>query len=110
MDRDPASPAPALMECRPGWLGLTPLVLNPTFTDVDDIDKLAQGTEGVEWTHWADLINIYGTDPDGFARRAVGQRRRAVRARGAARRHDHARRVPRPQRRRRRLEAVVATW
>ena len=23
MDRDPASPAPALTECRPGWFGLT---------------------------------------------------------------------------------------
>jgi hypothetical protein len=68
MDRDPASPAPALMECRPGWLGLTPLTLNPTFTDVDDIDKLAQGTEGVQWTHWADLINIYGAERDGWAR------------------------------------------
>ena len=68
MDRDPASPAPALTECRPGWLGLTPLTLNPTFTDVDDIDKLAQGTEGVRWTHWQDLVNIYGAEPDGFAR------------------------------------------
>jgi hypothetical protein len=68
MDRDPASPAPALTECRPGWLGLTPLVLNPTFTNVNDLDKLAQGTEGVEWTHWGDLVNIYGTGDDGFAR------------------------------------------
>jgi hypothetical protein len=69
MDRDPASPAPALMECKPGWFGLTALALNPTFTDVDDIDKLAQGTEGVEWTHFDDLRQIYGTGPDGFARR-----------------------------------------
>jgi hypothetical protein len=68
MDRDPASPAPALTECEAGWLGLTPLVLNPTFTDVDDIDKLAQGTAGVEWTHWGDTVNIYGTGADGFAR------------------------------------------
>jgi hypothetical protein len=68
MDRDPASPAPALMECKPGWLGLTPLVLNPTFTDVDDIDKLAQGTDGVEWTHWGDTRNIYGVGDDGFVR------------------------------------------
>jgi hypothetical protein len=68
MERDPASPAPALTECRPGWFGLTPLALNPTFTDVDDIDKLAQGTEGVEWTHWGDTENIYGTGDDGFAR------------------------------------------
>jgi hypothetical protein len=68
MDRDPASPAPALMECKPGWIGLAPLAMNPTFTDVDDIDKLAQGTEGVEWTHWDDTRNIYGTGEDGFAR------------------------------------------
>ncbi|HEY8545312.1 MAG TPA: DUF6351 family protein, partial [Acidimicrobiales bacterium] len=68
MERDPASPAPALMECKPGWFGLTPLAMNPTFTDVDDIDKLAQGTEGVEWTHWGDMVNVYGVGPDGFAR------------------------------------------
>lgn len=68
MDRKPGSPAPALMECKPGWFGLTPLALNPTFTDVDDLDKLAQGAEGVEWTHFGDLVNIYGTDPSGFAR------------------------------------------
>ncbi|HZA77592.1 MAG TPA: DUF6351 family protein [Acidimicrobiales bacterium] len=68
MDRDPASPAPALTECRASWFGLTPLALNPTFTDVDDIDKLAQGTEGVEWTHWGDTVNIYGLGDDGFAR------------------------------------------
>ncbi len=68
MDRDPASPAPALMECKPGWFGLSPLALNPTFTDVDDLDKLAQGAEGVEWTHWGDTRNIYGTGEDGFAR------------------------------------------
>src|SRR5262249_52129791 len=68
MDRDPASPAPALTECRAGWFGLTPLALNPTFTDVDDLDKLAQGADGVEWTHWGDTVNIYGPGPDGFAR------------------------------------------
>lgn len=68
MDRDPASPAPALMECKPGWFGLSPLAMNPTFTDVDDLDKLAQGVEGVEWTHWDDTRNIYGTGDDGFAR------------------------------------------
>ncbi len=68
MDRDPASPAPGLTECRPGWLGLTPLVLNPTFTNVADLDKLAQGSEGVEWTHWGDTRNIYGVGDDGFVR------------------------------------------
>jgi hypothetical protein len=67
-DKDPASPVPGLTECRQGWFGLSPLVLNPTFTNVQDIDKLAQGTAGVEWTHWGDLVNIYGTDESGFAR------------------------------------------
>jgi hypothetical protein len=56
------------MECRPGWLGLTPLTLNPTFTNVNDLDKLAQGTKGVRWTHWQDLVNIYGAERDGYAR------------------------------------------
>lgn len=69
MTRDPASPAPALTECEQGWFGLTPLALNPTFTNVDDIDKLAQGTAGVEWTHFGDLVNIYGTDANGYANR-----------------------------------------
>jgi hypothetical protein len=63
-----ATTPPPLTECRRAWFGLTPLVLNPNFEDTDDIDKLAQGTAGVEWTHWGDLVNIYGTDETGFAR------------------------------------------
>jgi len=59
---------PPLTECRRAWFGLTPLVLNPTFTNVEDINKLAQGTAGVDWTHAGDLVNIYGTDADGFGR------------------------------------------
>jgi hypothetical protein len=69
MNRAPGSPAPALTECRAAWFGLTPLTLNPSFTNVSDLDKLAQGTDGVEWTHAGDLVNIYGTDETGFARR-----------------------------------------
>jgi hypothetical protein len=65
---EPGSTVPAITECRRAWIGLTPLVLNPTFTDVSDLDKLAQGTDGVEWTHWADLANIYGVDGTGFGR------------------------------------------
>ena len=55
-------------ECRKGWFGLLPLALNPTFTNVSDLDKLAQPIDDVEWTHWGDLVNIYGTDETGFAR------------------------------------------
>jgi hypothetical protein len=65
-------PTPAITECRRAWFGLTPLVFNPTFEDVSDLDKLAQGTAGVEWTHAGDLVNIYGVDEDGFARTPWG--------------------------------------
>ncbi len=67
-ERAPESLLPALTECRAAWFGLSPLVLNPTFTNVSDLDKLAQGVEGVEWTHWADMVNVYGVDEFGFAR------------------------------------------
>jgi hypothetical protein len=63
-----ATTPPPLTECRRAWFGLTPLVLNPTFTNVQDIDKLAHGTAGVDWTHAGDLVNIYGTDAGGFGR------------------------------------------
>jgi len=62
------STPPPLTECRRAWFGLTPLVLNPTYTNVDDIDKLAQGTAGVDWTHAGDLVNIYGVDGTGYGR------------------------------------------
>ena len=66
--REPGSPVPAIIECRRAWFGLTPLVLDPTFTNVSDLDKLAQGVDGVEWTHTGDLVNIYGANETGFAR------------------------------------------
>lgn len=59
---------PGLTECRRAWFGLTPLVLNPHFHNVSDVDKLAEGTDGVEWTHWGDSVNVYGRDRSGFAR------------------------------------------
>ncbi len=65
---DRTSSTPALTECRRAWFGLSPLILNPTYTNVSDLDKLAQGVEGVEWTHWGDLVNVYGLDESGFAR------------------------------------------
>jgi hypothetical protein len=67
-DRDPASPTPGLTECRRAWFGLTPLVLNPTFTNVQDLGQLAQGAADVDWTHAGDLVNIYGEDETGFGR------------------------------------------
>jgi hypothetical protein len=69
IDRDPDSPLLSGQgECRKGWQGLLPLAMNPTFTNVSGLDTLAQDISDVEWTHWADLVNIYGTDETGFAR------------------------------------------
>jgi hypothetical protein len=57
-----------MTECRPGWYGLTPLSMDPTFTDVEDLDQLAEGTANVQWTHWADARDVYGVDARGWAR------------------------------------------
>jgi hypothetical protein len=57
-----------MTECRPGWFGLTPLSMNPTFTNVEDLDELAEDTAGVQWTHWADARDVYGVDERGWAR------------------------------------------
>src|SRR5690606_17279063 len=63
----PGGPLP-LSECRPGWYGLTPLAMNPTATNVQGVDRLAQGTSGVHWTHWDDAREVYGVDSAGWAR------------------------------------------
>ena len=84
-----------------GWRGLSPLALNPHFGTAPGITPEQQAR--VEWTHWNDVVNVYGRDPgDRLRPLDVGQRRRPVRAAGAARRPHHARRVPRSQRRGRR--------
>src|SRR5262249_46228994 len=51
--------------------GLTPLANNPLWTQLDsrwsqmDPPGVAQT---VQWTHWDDLVNIYGLGDDGYAR------------------------------------------
>jgi hypothetical protein len=64
----PYMPVPGNTECINGWRGLSPLALNPHFGTVPGYDPTVHGP--VEWTHWADLVNIYGTDEHGFARSA----------------------------------------
>jgi hypothetical protein len=65
------SNAPGATECVIGWRGLTPLANNPLWTRLDplwaqmDPPGVAQT---VQWTHWGDLVNIYGVGPDGYAR------------------------------------------
>jgi hypothetical protein len=62
--------APGNSECVKGWRGLTPLALNPlwfqAYSGLDRMDP-AEMTR-VYWTHWQDLENIYGIQPNGYAR------------------------------------------
>ncbi len=57
-------------ECVNGWLGLTPLAMNPLWTTTDyghlPPDVRAE-YDAVKWTHWNDLDNIYGVDQNGYA-------------------------------------------
>jgi hypothetical protein len=58
---------PGSSECIKGWRGLSPLALNPHFGTAPGITPEQQSQ--VEWTHWNDVVNVYGRDPDtGFAR------------------------------------------
>ena len=62
----PYMPVPGSTECINGWRGLSPLALNPNFGTAPGYNPAVFGP--VEWTHWGDLVNIYGTDETGFAR------------------------------------------
>ena len=62
----PYMPTPGSTECINGWRGLSPLALNPHFGTAPGITPEQQAS--VEWTHWGDLVNIYGEDETGFAR------------------------------------------
>ena len=60
-------------ECVRGWRGLTPLTLNPLWTQLRPVvgaDGPARRAATVHWTHADDLQNIYGVGPDGYARNA----------------------------------------
>jgi hypothetical protein len=58
---------PGSSECVNGWRGLSPLTMNPKFGTAPGITPEQQAA--VEWTHWNDVVNVYGRDPDtGFAR------------------------------------------
>jgi hypothetical protein len=63
--------APGSTECVRGWRGLTPLANNPLWVQLDPLWNLMDPpgvATTVQWTHWADLVNIYGVGPDGYAR------------------------------------------
>ncbi len=52
-------------ECVSAWRGLSPLTLNPNFGTAPGVT--AEQQAAVDWTHFDDLINIYGTAEDGYA-------------------------------------------
>ncbi len=58
-------------ECISGWRGLSPLAMNPLYGYVEgqELIQPPEAVASVEWTHFADLVNVYGTATDGYARR-----------------------------------------
>jgi uncharacterized tannase-like protein DUF6351 len=59
--------SPGSTECVKGWRGLSPLTFNPKFGTVPGITPEQQAQ--IEWTHWNDVVNVYGRDPvTGIAR------------------------------------------
>jgi hypothetical protein len=68
---NPYTGQPGSDECVEGWRGLTPLALNPQWTQLDprwaDMDPSGVA-DTVHWTHWDDLKTVYGVGADGFAR------------------------------------------
>ena len=56
-------------ECLEGWLGLLPLAMNPLYGSESNWGLLGDQVDDIERTHWDDVREAYGTDPEtGFAR------------------------------------------
>jgi len=64
------STAPGSSECLPAWRGLTPLVMNPHYGEARNQQHMQPPgiMDSVEWSHFDDLRNIYGTTDDGKLR------------------------------------------
>ena len=58
-------------ECIVGWRGLSPLALNPRYGYVEgqELIQPPEAVAAIEWTHFGDLVNVYGVAVDGYARR-----------------------------------------
>jgi hypothetical protein len=57
-------------ECINGWRGLSPLALNPLYGHVDgqELIEPQSAVVAIKWSHFDDLVNVYGVDADGFAK------------------------------------------
>jgi hypothetical protein len=62
---------PGNTECINGWRGLSPLALNPLYGAVANqlLFEPLSAIAAIEWTHFADIVNIVGRGADGYARR-----------------------------------------
>jgi hypothetical protein len=60
-----------LTECINGWRGLSPLALNPRYGSAPNQANFVpqSAIAAVEWTHFADIVNIVGRGANGYARR-----------------------------------------
>ncbi len=57
-------------ECINGWRGLSPLALNPNYgyADGQELYYPPSMVAEIEWSHFGDLVNVYGVADDGYAR------------------------------------------
>lgn len=67
---NPYTGAKGASECVIGWRGLSPLCLNPHygFAPNQELYEPQSAIDAIEWTHFADIVNIVGRDSDGYAR------------------------------------------
>ena len=68
----PLTGHPGSTEMVNGWLGLTPMCLNPLWHTVAGVNLWypQEQVQAVKWTHSDDLVNILGLDEYGYARRS----------------------------------------
>jgi len=57
-------------ECVMGWRGLAPLALNPLYGSARGMElyQPPAAVAAIEWSHYGDLVNVFGVGDDGFAR------------------------------------------
>jgi len=67
---NPYTQAVGASECVMGWRGLSPLAMNPWYgyAEGQELYEPPEAVAAIEWSHFGDLVNIFGVAGDGFAR------------------------------------------
>jgi len=67
---NPYTQALGASECVMGWRGLSPLALNPRYGSASNMSQYVpqSAIAAIEWSHFGDLVNIFGVDSDGYTR------------------------------------------